>query len=110
MADVEEVAMPPPQTDEKEEEAGVNQKKMESENESEGEETTENKSEDEDDKIKGEDGEKVEDSANSEEKQVRITSLCVFLNIDLISISKKHDLHIAIIRWRGVRLKPKQPV
>ena len=88
MADVEEVAMPPPQTDEKEEEAGVNQKKIEKENKSEGEESTEKKREDEDDKIKGEDGEKVEDSANSEEKQVRIASLCAFLNVYLLSLKQ----------------------
>merc|ERR1719376_1910395 len=58
-----------PQTEQEEEEAGVNQK-IEKENKNEGEESTEKKSEDEDDKIKGEDGEKVEDSANSEEKQM----------------------------------------
>ena len=101
MADVEEVAMPPPQTDEKEEEAGVNQK-IEKENKSEGEESTEKKREDEDDKIKGEDGEKVEDSANSEEKQVRITSLYVFLNVDPLNLKKNMIYTIAIIRWRGL--------
>ena len=72
MADVEEVALPPPQTDQEEEEASVNQK-MEK-NKSEGEDSTENKSTDnENDNIKGEDSEKVVDSENNEEKQVRNT-------------------------------------
>ena len=100
MADVEEVAMPPPQTDQEEEEeeaaAGQNQK-MEENNSSKGEENI---------KSKADNGEKVVESEGnekgSEEKEVRIS-----LNIVKY---KKQIYNIFFFRWKGLRLRPKQPV
>ena len=107
MADVEEVAMLPPQTDQEEENAEMEENKSKGEENKESEENKENQSEGEEiqeskeqEDDMSEAGENVVDSENNakDEKQVWIT-----LNVNL-------KTKTFFIRWRGRRLRHKHPV